>query len=78
MIISQEDNSTKILAIWGNGFWVKSMLEYDSYLFLEKNSTPLYTNPTPENYDLNKPESTIAGGDSTSFSLYGQVFFEDF
>lgn len=33
---------------------------------------------TPENYDLNKPESTIAEGDSTSFSLYGQVFFEDF
>lgn len=54
------------------------MLEYDSYLFLEKNSTPLYTNPTSENYDLNKPESTIAEGDSTSFSLYGQVFFEDF
>lgn len=36
------------------------MLEYDSYLFLENNSTPLYTNPTPENYDLNKPESLIA------------------
>lgn len=78
MIISPEDNSTKILAIWWNGFWVKSMLEYDSYSFLENNSTPLYTNPTPENYDLNKPESTIAEGDSTSFSLYGQVFFEDF
>lgn len=54
------------------------MLEYDSYLFLENNSTPLYTNPTPENYDLNKPESIIAEGDSTSFSLYGQVFFKDF
>lgn len=78
MIISPEDNSTLDLAIWGNGFWVKSMLEYDSYLFLENNSTPLYTNSTPENYDLNKPESTIAEGDSTSFSLYGQVFFEDF
>lgn len=78
MIISPEDNFTKILAIWGNGFWVKRMLEYDSYLFLENNSTPLYKNLTPENYDLNKPESIIAEGDSTSFSLYGQVFFEDF